>query len=75
MAFETVDPIRSLGLELADRAALTDTPADPSATASLPAESFLRLVAGRLKPEHTPSSVSVSGALSLDDLRRVFPGY
>jgi uncharacterized protein (TIGR03083 family) len=49
----------------------------PGATtkASMPAEAFLRLTAGRLFAPYTPMSVNVSGELSLDDLRRVFPGY
>jgi uncharacterized protein (TIGR03083 family) len=75
IAFETVGPARSLGLELDEQAAMGATPPDPAATVALPAESLLRLVAGRLTPEHTPAAVSVTGALSLDDLRRVFPGY
>ena len=75
VAVETVEPIRSIGMELADQVVLTAPPADPSTTATLPAEAFLRLVAGRLPPEHTPSPVSVSGVLTLDDLRRVFPGF
>jgi hypothetical protein len=40
-----------------------------------PAEAWVRLVAGRLGPEYTPASVSVTGSVGLDDLRRVFPGY
>jgi uncharacterized protein (TIGR03083 family) len=72
----THGPDRSLGLELADRVSVTDAPDDPGAVLDLPAEAFQRLVAGRLKPEHTPASVEVSGpAVTLDDLRRVFPGY
>jgi uncharacterized protein (TIGR03083 family) len=38
----------------------------------LPAEAFLRLVYGRLDPEHTPPSVGESA--KLDILRPVFPG-
>ena len=41
----------------------------------MPAEAFIRLIAGRLAPEHTPHGVTVDGAISLDDLRKVFPGY
>jgi hypothetical protein len=41
----------------------------------LPAEALLRLTGGRLDHNHTPPSVSVQGDISLDDLRRVFPGY
>jgi uncharacterized protein (TIGR03083 family) len=40
-----------------------------------PLEAAVRLVAGRLSPEHTPAAVAVSGNVSLDELRRVFPGY
>ena len=29
----------------------------------------------RLAAEHMPDGVTVDGALGLDDLRRVFPGY
>ncbi len=32
-------------------------------------------MAGRLSPEHTPAAVEVTGNVTLDDLRRVFPGY
>jgi uncharacterized protein (TIGR03083 family) len=40
---------------------------------SMPAESFIRLVYGRLDPDHTPPSVVGERAL-LDQLRSVFPG-
>lgn len=40
---------------------------------TLPTEAFVRLVYGRLDPDHTPSTVSVRG-IDLDLLRRVFPG-
>jgi uncharacterized protein (TIGR03083 family) len=38
-------------------------------------ESVLRLLYGRLSPEHTPSGTTVTGNISLDDLRAVFPGF
>jgi uncharacterized protein (TIGR03083 family) len=40
---------------------------------SMPAESFVRLVYGRLDPDHTPRSVAGEPA-ALDQLRAVFPG-
>ncbi|MEV8615858.1 hypothetical protein AB0383_49595 [Amycolatopsis sp. NPDC051373] len=46
----------------------------PSATFDGPAEAFIRLVSGRLKAPYD-TGVTVDGALSLDDLRRVFPGF
>jgi uncharacterized protein (TIGR03083 family) len=39
----------------------------------LPTESFVRLVYGRLDPDHTPSSVTATG-VDLDVLRSAFPG-
>jgi hypothetical protein len=39
----------------------------------LPAEALLRLVYGRLDPDHTPAQVI--GAGTLDELREVFPGF
>jgi hypothetical protein len=41
----------------------------------LPGESFLRLTSGRLDAVHTPPAVTIEGAITLDDLRRAFPGY
>jgi uncharacterized protein (TIGR03083 family) len=63
------------GLVVADTVALVAGPVDPTATFSGPLESALRLVGGRLRPANTPESVKVTGAVTLDDLRRVFPGY
>src|SRR5689334_2824573 len=71
----TSDPERRFGLYIADSVSLGEAPEVPTGTLDLPAESWLRLVAGRLGAARTPSAVSVSGPVSLDDLRRVFPGY
>jgi uncharacterized protein (TIGR03083 family) len=38
-------------------------------------EAALRLLYGRLSPEHTPDGTDVTGNISLDDLRAVFPGF
>jgi uncharacterized protein (TIGR03083 family) len=46
-----------------------------TATFHGPPEAAVRLLAGRLKPAYTPAEVSVSGDISLDELRKVFPGY
>jgi hypothetical protein len=40
---------------------------------SLPTEAFVRLVYGRLDPEHTPAGATAEG-ISLDELRQAFPG-
>jgi uncharacterized protein (TIGR03083 family) len=51
------------------------TSADPNARFTGPTEALIRLFAGRLAPERTPATVAVTGAVTLDELRRVFPGY
>jgi uncharacterized protein (TIGR03083 family) len=48
---------------------------EATATYDGPLESVVRLLAGRLSPEHTPAGVRVTGNVTLDELRRVFPGY
>jgi hypothetical protein len=35
---------------------------------------LLRLVSGRMDPDHTPAEVKADG-VSLDSLRAVFPGF
>lgn len=57
------------------RVALTGPVADATATFHGSTEALVRLLAGRLRPEFTPASATVSGNLTLEDLRRVFPGY
>lgn len=48
---------------------------DASATFSGPTEAALRLISGRLGSAFTPASVSVTGDVTLDELRQVFPGF
>ncbi len=70
---ETTSPERSLVLSTAP--SITLSVGDPGGDEALrlPAESLIRLVSGRLDPEHTPPSVTDDAALN--DLRAVFPGY
>lgn len=75
IAVETTDPARSFGLVIDGKVSLGDTPSNPGATLRLPAEAWLRLTLGRLAPERTPASVALTGdAVTLDELRQVFPG-
>jgi uncharacterized protein (TIGR03083 family) len=76
---QTSAPERRLVLEV-DGQGASLTPADAARSAAgagarleLPAEAFVRLVYGRLDPEHTPESVRAEG-VDLDVLRAVFPG-
>jgi uncharacterized protein (TIGR03083 family) len=72
----TTGPTSVFALRLADPISVDlDVPEHPDGTLTLPAEAWLRLVAGRLSARHTPSGVTATGAADLDLLRKVFPGY
>jgi uncharacterized protein (TIGR03083 family) len=79
----TTDPDRDFLLEVADPVSLTavtsgpggSVPGDLTASIEMPAEALLRLVYGRLDPDHTPPVKVISGQVSLDLLRRTFPGF
>ena len=72
IAITTTSPARTFSLAIdAEAVSIDDAPASDGAV-SLPAEAFLRLIAGRLDPDHTPNSVEVSGAVTLDELRALF---
>ncbi len=72
----TTAPERAYHLDLGPggvRLAPSSDDTDSAAVLSLPAEAFIRLVYGRLDPDHTPAEVEVRG-VDLDLLRRTFPG-
>jgi len=48
---------------------------NPLATFTGTTESFYRLLGGRLAERYTPAGTEVTGSVTLDDLRRVFPGF
>jgi uncharacterized protein (TIGR03083 family) len=77
IAVKTTAPDRSFGIDVSgEKLTLIDTPDGPDAALTAPAEWWLRLVAGRHAPEHTPETVTLtSAAITLDDLRRAFPGF
>ena len=59
---QTTDPARDFGLVIGEKAELADRPADADAELTLPAESWLRLVSGRLAPgPHSGRCVRVRG--------------
>jgi uncharacterized protein (TIGR03083 family) len=60
---------------IADAVSLEAGDAETTATFNGPLEAAIRLLAGRLKPLHTPDGVTVEGNVTLDELRTVFPGY
>ena len=70
------DTGREFGLVIADVVSITDdVPADADAQLTAPTEYLIRLFAGRHDAANTPDSVQVTGSVTLDDLRRVFPGF
>jgi uncharacterized protein (TIGR03083 family) len=71
VAVAVTDPDRSFSLTLDPAVTLTPAAGDPDVT--LPAEAFIRLVAGRLDPDHTPLGVDAGD--QLDRLREAFPGF
>jgi uncharacterized protein (TIGR03083 family) len=75
VAVRATVPDRDLGLVIDDVVELTDLPGSAEAKIIAPTEYLVRLFSGRHAAEHTPDSVKVTGSLTLDDLRRVFPGY
>lgn len=58
-----------------DGVSLTADGAAPTATFNGPAESAARLLNGRLTSAYTPADVTVTGNLTLEELRQVFPGF
>jgi hypothetical protein len=71
----TTSPERAYHLDLGPSGVSLTPSLDDTAAAqlTLPTEAFVRLVYGRLDPDHTPSSVRATG-VDLDLLRSVFPG-
>jgi uncharacterized protein (TIGR03083 family) len=76
IAVTTTDPARDFQLHLAEPIAISPgLPEHPDGTLTLPAEAWVRLVYGRLKPPYIPASITTSGAADLDLIRQVFPGF
>lgn len=75
---ELTDPVSvavpGAGLVVDDAVTVVDHLEAPSATFNGPQEAFVRLISGRLKAPYD-NGVTVEGSITLDDLRRVFPGF
>jgi uncharacterized protein (TIGR03083 family) len=73
VSVRTIDPPRDFVLNLeAESAELVESSFEGPADLELPAESFVRLIYGRLDEEHTPAAVRGDVVV---DLRSVFPGF
>jgi uncharacterized protein (TIGR03083 family) len=74
MTIATFEPARWFALSVTlDDVTFGPAEAVPDPRLTLPAEAFIRLVYGRLDPDHTPASVVGDGEV-LEQLRQVFPG-
>jgi len=74
LRIRTTDPERELSLRVGDAVELTKwEDGTEDGVLQIPAEGFLRLVYGRLDPDNTPT-YEITGPVSLDELRRTFPG-
>ncbi len=62
-------------MSITDSVALVSHADNPTATFAGPQEAAVRVLAGRLRPEHTASGLTVTGNVSLADLRTVLPGF
>ena len=79
----TTGPDREFLLDVGDIVSMSAVPPGPVDAAAgdgiprlrMPAEALLRLVYGRLDPDHTPPVESLRGAIDLDMLRKTFPGF
>ena len=72
----TIVAFENHGLTIAEEIVLVaEPPVAPTAHFTGPVEAAVRLLTGRLRPDTTPEGVGVTGNVTLDDLRRVFPGY
>ncbi|MFD4548596.1 maleylpyruvate isomerase family mycothiol-dependent enzyme [Streptomyces sp. NPDC058466] len=70
---QLTDPQQTLFLDVDTELHLYPTPAtDPTALLTGPAESVLRLIYGRNRPQ---DPLTATGSITLDDLRMLFPGF
>ncbi|WP_188837137.1 maleylpyruvate isomerase N-terminal domain-containing protein [Flexivirga endophytica] len=63
------------GIAIDDSVSLVPEVEGATATFAGASEAALRLVFGRLGPAYTPADVAVTGNVTLDELRQVFPGF
>ena len=75
LTVRTTSPDMTLGLSLGEQARLTDAPADSDGELHLALEALPRLLTGRLRASDSGGSIRLDGAVSLDDLSRLFPGF
>jgi uncharacterized protein (TIGR03083 family) len=76
IAVTTTDPAREFTLHLGDQVSVgSGAPDQHDGTLTLPAEAWVRLITGRLKPPYIPAGITTTGAADLELLRAVFPKF
>ncbi|WP_066360986.1 maleylpyruvate isomerase family mycothiol-dependent enzyme [Herbidospora mongoliensis] len=75
LALHVTAPERSFGVAIGEKVEIVDVPAEPDGVLTAPAEWWLRLATGRHAAEYTPPVVELTGSVTLDELRAVFPGF
>ena len=76
IAVTTTDPARELTLHLGEQVGVSaGAPEQSDGILTLPAEAWIRLLTGRLKPPYIPVGITTTGTADLDLLRRVFPAF
>lgn len=76
LVVRTIAPDGGYELQVGEDVTLVPGPAGLApGVIELPSETLIRLAYGRLDPDHTPTGVSVTGPVSLDELRALFPGF
>ena len=74
LRIRTTEPPRDFLLQTGDPVQIGEWQGySPDAEMNLPAEAFVRLVYGRLDPDHAPE-IGLTGPITIDDLRKIFPG-
>ena len=63
------------GLSIAESVAFVSPVEAPTATFNGPLEASIRLIGGRLGSKYTPADLTVTGNVTLDELRAAFPGF
>ena len=76
LILDLTDPVRTKAVHIGASSGIVDPTNTADGLLHMPAEAWLRLVGGRLSAAHTPADVALDAdGLTLEDLRRVFPGY
>jgi uncharacterized protein (TIGR03083 family) len=77
LLIETTAPARTYELVLGEGAELRsgELDGDSDGELAIPAEALLRLFAGRLQPGSPSADVEPSAGMTMEELRRAFPGY